>query len=110
MVGKASILERTIEGRVVEWARKRGWKVKKMNGLGDRGWPDRLFVGPGGICAFIEFKKPGGKLTPLQQDTINELRSLKQNVVWADAPEDAIEYLADLEARALPKVRRSLDG
>ena len=60
------VLEKTIEAAVVNYAKKKGCLVRKMNGLGARSWPDRLFLGPSGRCCWIEFKTPNGKLTPLQ--------------------------------------------
>lgn len=59
------LLEKTIEESVVAHAKKRGCLIRKMNGLGARGWPDRMFLFAGRTL-FIEFKKPGGAATPQQ--------------------------------------------
>lgn len=98
------VLESAIERRVVNWARKRGWRVKKLNGVADRGWPDRLFVGPG-FTAFIEFKRPGATPTPLQGSAIEELIELSQNVEWFSDADEAIQWLLRLEAESVPAAR-----
>ena len=99
--------ERNIEGRVVKWARAKGWRAKKMNNLGDRGWPDRLFVGPG-VLAFIEFKKPGKDLTMQQAGVIDEIREFGHRVEWFDNSDTAIAWLGNLEAEAVPKKSRKV--
>lgn len=59
-------LERSIEGAVVRYARERGIEPIKLNGMGKRSLPDRMFLGPRGRIVFIEFKRKGEKPTPLQ--------------------------------------------
>lgn len=98
------ILERKIEARVVSLARARGWLVKKLNGLPDRGWPDRLFVGPG-FVAFIEFKRPGAATTPLQGAAIETLKAFGHPAaVFSDAGA-AWKWLLELESKAIPDAR-----
>lgn len=60
------VLEKKIEAAVVAYAKKKGFLCRKMNGLGFRSWPDRLFISPHGEYLWIEFKRPGESLTPLQ--------------------------------------------
>lgn len=43
----------------------------KLNGRGQTGWPDRLFLIPGNPI-FVEFKTPKGKVTE-KQKTLHEL-------------------------------------
>ena len=50
--------ESRVEGAVVKWARGRGAIALKLNLIGSTGWPDRLFLAPGGRLAFVEFKRP----------------------------------------------------
>jgi predicted methyltransferase MtxX (methanogen marker protein 4) len=51
----------------VDYAKKHaGMLIRKMNGLGVMGWPDRMFMYNGNVM-FIEFKRPGGKVTEVQQ-------------------------------------------
>jgi hypothetical protein len=86
-------LEKTIEARVVRWARDNNIRTRKMNGSGFRGWPDRLFLLPKGRLLWIEFKRPGGKLHTLQELLIAEMRSLGHEVRVYDDPIKAIEGL-----------------
>lgn len=92
------LLEKKIEGDVRKWAIKRGWRVKKLNGMHDRGWPDRLFVA-NNFTAFIEFKAEGETPTELQADTIAEFKKLGQNVNWFDDSDEAIRWLEKLERK-----------
>jgi len=61
--------EGKIQDAVVKYARGKGLLCKK-NEVGrfnvSSGWPDFTIYGPEELCFFIEFKRPGGKLTELQ--------------------------------------------
>lgn len=59
------VLEKHIENPVSDYAKRKGCLVRKMNGLGYRSWPDRMFLFSGRTM-FIEFKKPDAVPTPLQ--------------------------------------------
>lgn len=83
------ILESTIERSVVNWAKKKGIFVTKINGQGNRAMPDRCFWVPGGTPVLIEFKRPGGKPTPLQTQTHFELRKRGYWVFVCDDAEQA---------------------
>ncbi len=86
-------LEKHIEARFLRELRKR-WSIaeaRKMNGFGNRSWPDRLIILPNGASFYIEFKRPGGELSPGQAQKIKELKALKQRVYVFDNAEDAIE-------------------
>lgn len=68
--------EASIQRAVVTRFRARGGVAIKLSTLGrfgTSGWPDYLFIKDGRM-AFIEFKKPGGKTTPLQDSQIALLR------------------------------------
>lgn len=90
------VRESTIEDRVVKWAKGRGILARKMNGLGNASWPDRMFVLPNGVVAFVELKRPGEEPTPLQYDCLQELIDRKQYATWTDDSDAAIEWLAGL--------------
>ena len=69
--------EASIQRAVVNRARARGYIAIKLSSLGrfgTSGWPDYMFV-KGGKTVMIEFKRPGGKTTPLQDRQIAELRA-----------------------------------
>lgn len=58
--------ENTIEQDFVRRVKKMGCLPIKMNIWGLRSWPDRMVIGPNRLIEFIEFKKPGEKLTESQ--------------------------------------------
>jgi hypothetical protein len=65
-------LESSIERKCVTIARKHGCLLLKIEK--QRGWPDRILLAPSGQICFIEFKKPGESLMPLQKHIQQELR------------------------------------
>jgi hypothetical protein len=85
-------LEKHIEARFLRRLKER-WPTaqhRKMNGYGHRSWPDRLVLLPHGVALFIEFKRPGGALSPGQEHLINELRLEGHRVKVCDDAEQAI--------------------
>src|ERR1039458_4854728 len=67
--------EAGVEGHVVAYAlRMYGWESIKLNLMGRRSQPDRLFYATGGGPSLIDFKRKGKKPEPLQQHTIDKLR------------------------------------
>lgn len=84
--------EAKIQDAVIKYARSKGLLCKK-NEVGRymvaSGWPDYMVFGVSTIrdvyhgrevlalpkVVFMEFKRPGGKLTPLQQDVYDKLRA-----------------------------------
>lgn len=45
--------------------------------LGQDGWPDRLFIFPSGMVAFVEFKTPSGKPSKSQAERMDLLAKYK---------------------------------
>ncbi len=90
--------ESKIEQRVVEEAKKLGVIGLKLTSSGNTGVPDRMFLIPGGRPLFIEFKKPGGKLSEKQVYWISALGTLDYKVEVHDTVEGAVE-----------SIRRALD-
>lgn len=78
------MLEKDIEGKVREYAIKKGLLVYKFTSPAKRSVPDRLFVTPNGKVFFIEFKKPGGKSTPGQVREQETLRGHNVSVFVVD--------------------------
>lgn len=85
---------------------KKRWprlKVRKMNGLGYRSWPDRMFCIPGGKPFYIEFKAPGKDLEPLQAKLIKELREDGYDVEVHDNKDNAMRAISKrMEAAQIP--------
>jgi hypothetical protein len=87
-------LEAPIERRVVKWAKAQGCIVCKLQGQGNKGYPDRLFILPNGKTAFIEFKRPNEVPEPLQAVRIRELKALGHNCEVFDNDTRAITWLS----------------
>lgn len=88
-----SVLEKTIERAVKNYAEKRGCLTYKMNGPGHRGWPDRMFLYDGRML-FIEFKRAGKKPTPLQAHIHDKLCKLGFRVLVVDNKQRGIAAIA----------------
>lgn len=72
---KRKLLEKDIESRVCRHAEKKGWRALKFQSVNYRSVPDRIFFKHPARVFFIEFKKPGSKPTPKQENEINRLRN-----------------------------------
>ncbi len=57
--------EYELEQRCCDYARSHGIAAVKLEG--QDGIPDRLFIGKGGKCLFVEFKKPSGGVVSKEQ-------------------------------------------
>lgn len=69
------MLEKDIEKKVCDYAKKLGILAYKFTSPNRRSVPDRMFINSTGLVWFIEFKKPGGKLTEGQIREIERLES-----------------------------------
>jgi hypothetical protein len=82
--------EASVEESCRRYAHDRGWTSRKMNGMGFRSWPDRLFLPPRaargeqlpwtGARFWVEFKRPGKEPTPDQARMHRELRARGETV------------------------------
>jgi Holliday junction resolvase len=98
-------LESAIERRFLKWIKAQGWKALKMQGVGNKGYPDRLILMPNGLVAFIEFKRLNETPRPLQEARIKELKALGHNVGVFDNDRHATNWLTllfSVGATALP--------
>ena len=64
---------------------------RKMNGMGKRDWPDRLFLFRGGVDVFVEFKRFGESATPKQAKLHARLRKLGYTVLVIDRVEQFVK-------------------
>lgn len=95
-------LEHAIEQQVVAIARRAGVESLKFQPIGSGGWPDRVFLVPGGHPLFIEFKRPGEQLRPLQVARHDQLRRLGYYVKVVDSVESGRQAVANaLEAASV---------
>jgi hypothetical protein len=93
------MLEKEIERKACKWAKENGWLPYKFTSPAHRSVPDRIFV-RNGIVAFIEFKRPGERLTAGQ---IRELDRLRGENVWtavAYSVEEAQRFLQAVGTKA----------
>lgn len=65
--------EQQIQSKIKKYAEGKGWIVIKTIKLSEAGYPD-LFMFKNGKTLFIEVKKPGGVVSPLQELRQRQLR------------------------------------
>lgn len=87
------VLEKDIEKKVCEWARKQGCLVYKFTSPSQRSVPDRMFVLPYGTVVFIEFKAPGKQPTELQTKELLKLQGSGVRACWCDNYNRAVQWL-----------------
>ena len=87
------MLEKDIERKACEAAKRAGWLAFKFVSPAQRGVPDRIFIKAGRIV-FIEFKASGGKLTALQERMIDRLKAQGCEVFTCDSVEAACNALS----------------
>ena len=85
-------LEKDIERKAVTAAKARGWISYKFVSPQQRGVPDRIFFREG-KTVLIEFKRPGGRLSKLQELQINRLREAGIPVAVCYSVNEAMEIL-----------------
>ena len=78
------MLEKQIEKAVCDYAKSKGVLCYKFVSPGHAGVPDRMFITPTGKVFFIEFKRMGGKATPLQMREVKRLQSHDVDVAIVD--------------------------
>ena len=68
------ILESDIERKCVNIAERHGCILLKIEKR--MGWADRILLTPNGKIMFIEFKKPGNSLMPMQKHIQQMVRTM----------------------------------
>lgn len=91
-----SRLEKAEELEVKKWCKENRILAIKFTPMGERGWPDRVFVFPTGVHVWIEFKRKGKKPTKLQYYRMGLLTEQGALVTWTDNAAYAIEYLQEV--------------
>ncbi len=91
-------LEKKIEHDVCKYARTKGFLTPKLNVVGERGWPDRMFIDPDGWVIFIEFKKKGKPCEPIQIYRQGILAARNFVVLVCDDIEEGKELVDELVA------------
>lgn len=90
-----AILEHEIEVTLCNWAEDDGYEVRKLQYVGRRSAPDRMFYRKKGNKGpiFIEFKKPDGKRPVLQRREGERLEAAGVNFFYVDNIQDGCDIL-----------------
>ncbi len=83
------VREKEIERVLINAVRKAGGLCLKFVSPGWSGAPDRLCLWPGGRLVFVEVKRPGERLRPLQERRAEQLRRMGFDVRVVDSKETA---------------------
>jgi len=90
-------LESTIERACVLVAQDNKCKLIKIRAV--KGFPDRMLLTPYGTVIFVELKRPGEDLRPLQEHTQQELQKMGFQSLVVTSKEQFKLYLRDLLAQ-----------
>ena len=90
--------ERDVERYLVKECKKRGWLCWKFVSPGRRGVPDRVVIRPGSV-AFVEVKRKGGRVSPLQIRRIEELTRLLIPARVVETKGEIDEMIREWESR-----------
>lgn len=82
--------EREIEEHYKKLVEEKGGLFIKFTSPSHNGVPDRIVIMPSNRIYFVEFKAPNKKPRPLQQHTIDKLRSLGCKVKVIDSKVDSL--------------------
>lgn len=86
------VSESQIQTKIKNHLIKNGWHVIKIIQCSENGIPDLLAL-KNGRAVFIEVKRPGGKIAPLQEYRIEKLIQNGFTAFIAKSTEDVIEKL-----------------
>lgn len=101
-----TVLETRLETSFTAWAVKTlGCVSYKLQGAGNKGNPDRIYLLPNGRHAIIEWKREGEEPTRLQKLKHKRLKSLNQPIEVFDnvtAAKRWLSAIASMEPTGLP--------
>lgn len=86
------MLEKNIEQFLIKEVEKQKGKAYKFSSPGNNGVPDRIVL-LNGNCYFIELKKPGEELRPLQKVVRKRFKKLGFEVYVIDTKEKVGEFI-----------------
>lgn len=87
--------EAQVIAKVTRWCRAHGIKYQRMalQPGASRGFPDMVFLVPGGKPLLVEFKRPGKKPNKFQTHTLDQLKELGYAAFWSDDAAAVIQLL-----------------
>lgn len=90
MVG---MTEKEIEAYFVKRVASIGGKAYKFRSVSQRGVADRIACMPNGEAWFVELKKPGGRLSALQEIFAEEMAHTRQHYACLWSREDVDDWM-----------------
>ena len=90
---KESTIERELKIKIEQL----GGICLKWSSPGNRGVPDRIVIYPGGVI-FVELKRPGEKLRPLQEYQRQKFKDLGVTVEVIDSLEGVEELVKRIQS------------
>lgn len=87
------ILEGAVEKKASNYAETIGYIAIKVSPVGQRGWPDHVFINVYGHHVYIEFKKLGESPSKLQFHRLKQLQERGVAAYWTDNYEQAKSIL-----------------
>ena len=84
--------EKSIEKHLREEVEKLGGKAFKFSSPGNAGVPDRIVI-ISGLVRFVELKRPGKDLRPIQKFRKNQFEKLGAEVLVIDTIEKVDEFI-----------------
>lgn len=93
----SEVRERQVEWKLVQEVRKKYGMCLKFVSPGTAGVPDRIVLMPGGRMAFVEVKRPGEKMRPLQLRRKRQIEQQGFKVFCLDDPEKIGEVLDEIQ-------------
>ena len=89
------MLEKDIEKYFMRRVAQMGGRAYKFVSPSNRGVSDRVVCLPDGTTHFIELKRPGGKLSPLQRQFAAEMAVLNQSYDCIWSKEEVDKWISD---------------
>lgn len=89
------------EAACAEVSKRFGIVSLKLNVQSNTGWPDRMFLIPGGRPFYIEFKQPGEEPDPRQRLIHAQLKYLQYEVETHDTVQGAVHAVEKRLAAAV---------
>lgn len=89
--------ESDIERRFVREVERAGGRVLKWVSPGNRGVPDRIVILPHGRVVFVELKRSGGRLGPLQERWARILKELGHTVYKIDSIDGIKRFIDEVK-------------
>lgn len=90
------MLEKDIEAYLVKRVKSVGGRAYKFVSPSNRGVSDRIVCLPDGTTHFIELKRPGGKVSPLQDMFAREMSALNQSYDCLWSKEEVDKWLSTI--------------